>query len=118
MKITKKNRIREHADLNLLRHDECRAKFNLEIRNRDRARNVEELEQQPENIEQAWRTFKECIHESKKEVLPEKVRENKQEWMTKEILELMEERKQYKFVDLEKYKEIDKNIIREQETNG
>ena len=32
--------------------------------------------------------------------------------MTKEILELMEERKQYKFVDLEKYKEIDKNIIR------
>ena len=32
--------------------------------------------------------------------------------MTKEILELMEERKQCKFVDLEKYKEIDKNIIR------
>ena len=112
LKIMKKNQIREHAELNLLRHDECRAKFNIEIRNRYTTLNVEELEQQPENIEQTWRTFKECIHESKKEVLPQKVRENKQEWMTKEILELMEERKQYKLVDLEKYKEIDKNIIR------
>ena len=32
--------------------------------------------------------------------------------MTKEILELMEERKQYKIVDLRKYEEIDKKIIR------
>ena len=52
LKIMKKNQIREHAELNLLRHDECRAKFNIEIRNRYTTLNVEELEQQPENIEQ------------------------------------------------------------------
>ena len=66
MKILMKNRIREDADLNLLSHDECRAKFTLEIRNRFTALSVEELEQKPGNIEQKWRTFKECIHESKK----------------------------------------------------
>ncbi|KAG1671332.1 Craniofacial development protein 2 [Nymphon striatum] len=118
-KMKKKHQKREQPDLNLLRQEEYRKKFNVEIENKYASLCVEEdveERQQTENIEQIqwkWKIFKECIHESTKEVIPQKENNNNQKWMTKEILEMMMKRKQFKITDHNKYREINKKIITE-----
>ena len=110
-----RNRIRkEQLDLNLLSIDEHRVKYNIEIRNRYNILNIEETEQTPtesqESSEQKWKTFKNCVQTSLKAVLPKIEKKKKKEWMTNDILELMEERKKCKNRDKEKYDYIDKQI--------
>ena len=46
-------------------------------------------------------------------IIPEKEKKNKKTWMTEEILALMEERRRYKNIDEEKYRELDRKIHRE-----
>lgn len=116
LKKIKKHQKWDQLDLNLLRQEEYKTKFNLEIRNKYDILCAEEdvkEQQQTENTEQRkWKIFKECIHESTKEVLPRKEKDNNQKWMTREILEMMEIRKQFKITaDHNKYREINKKII-------
>lgn len=67
-----------------------------------------------EDSNQKWETFKKAIMNPTKEILQKKKNTNKvKSWMTDEILQLMEERRLYKNIDIKKYKDI-YNIIRKE----
>src|SRR6188508_3276096 len=65
-------------------------------------------------IDQVWDTLKECIEEIAEEICGKEQHKKKQNWMTAEILHIMEERRMYKNLHTvegdKKYKEIKHSI--------
>ena len=65
-------------------------------------------------IDQVWDTLKECIEEIAEEICGKEQHKKKQNWMTAEILHIMEERRRYKNLHTvegdKKYKEIKHSI--------
>lgn len=64
------------------------------------------------NVNEQWQTIKEGILEASQSKLTETNRTFKQKWMTREILEMMDERRTYKGIDIHSYKNIDRRIKR------
>ena len=56
----------------------------------------EGIETVTSQIDQVWDTMKECIEEISEEICGKEQHKNKQNWMTAEILHIMEERRRYK----------------------
>uniref|UniRef100_A0A8D8SN59 Craniofacial development protein 2 n=1 Tax=Cacopsylla melanoneura TaxID=428564 RepID=A0A8D8SN59_9HEMI len=108
------------ADLKLkfkiLKKQVATSKMDLEDFNKNKEKLTTELKRKFENIEieddieQLWLHTKEAIHEVASTV--KKQRPKKKHWMSDEILDLMEERRQYKNRDPEMYKTKNKEIRR------
>lgn len=65
------------------------------------------------NVEEQWKKLKNIIHETAHKIIGIKENKKKKTWMTEDILELMNERKKYKNIDVIRYKEMDKKIKKE-----
>jgi len=117
-KALKKMKGVEHFDLNKLKEEDIRCRFNIELVNRYNTLNTEETEQCPDNksaspedkIDSEWNILKLGIQESVKAVISKNKKIKKTNWMTHDILNLMEERKKWKFKNQIKYAALHKQI--------
>ena len=102
--------------MNLLKEETYKSKYNVEVQNIYERLCIEETEQQPDNgsfnnqCDQKWTTVKQSIKSSLNAVLPRKANRKKQKWMTDHILNLMENRKQFKNSDKDEYNRLNKQI--------
>ena len=87
LKKVKKQKGREQYDLNMLKDEESRVKYAVEVKNRYEALAVEEAEQIEEVIDKKWENFKESIRDGTK-TLPKTKKKKEEDWMTDKIKEL------------------------------
>ena len=80
----------EQYDWNMLKNNEHKTRYNIEIKNKYNNLLVEENIQTIEE-EREWNAIQGSLNYAVKEVLPVKERKRKQKWMTEEILQLMDE---------------------------
>lgn len=66
-----------------------------------------------EDLNTKWKIFNEILLKTTEEIVPKVTRKAKQQWMTKDILNLMEERRKAKLADLNKYPLLNKSIKEE-----
>ena len=106
-KIKKKRRIRK--DWNQLRTDSrVRETYTREAIRRFEAHTHTGVG--PEDINHDWRRLQESMVGAAEEIVPRERQERRQPWMTQDILDLMEERRQFKNVPGNRYKELDRII--------
>ena len=118
MKLKRTNATKrgDQLELKLLKEETYKNKYNVEVQNIYERLCIEETEQQPDNgsfknqCDKKWTTGKQSIKSSLNAVLPRKANRKKQKWMTDHILNLMENQKQFKNSDKEKYNRINKQI--------
>ena len=111
LKLPEKSQRQDSYEVNLLKQDEYREQFAIEVRNRFDALMIEELEQyvkEEDKINQQWDSFKASIIAAQDKVLPKEKRKKDKMWMTEDILEMMKERREKKGTS--EYKQIDKMI--------
>ena len=95
LKRTNATKRSEQLELNLLKEETYKSKYNVEVQNIYERLCIEETEQQPDNgsfnnqCDQKWTTVKQSIKSSLNAVLPRKVNRKKQKLMTDDILNLM-----------------------------
>ena len=104
LKKNKKKPMNTKLNLAILRSDQdIRQKYALSVKNKFQSLN--ELEE----VEHQWENFKQAINEAAAEVIPPLKRRAKQKWMTEDILNLMDKRRQAK-CNYENYEAIHKEI--------
>ena len=115
LKQLKKAKSREQLDLDLLKEYNVKSRYNVEVRNRFESLASEETPQQPEpeHIEQKWSNIKQSINQALTSSLPKRTNRKKQHWMTDDILNKMDKRKEMKGKDEQKYRQLDKEISNE-----
>ena len=91
----------------LLRCPQEAAKYAIAVKNKYEALYTEDTEM-TKDIDMQWDSLKKAILQTNDEILPEMKRETKQDWITKDILQMMEERKRLK--GTEAYNRLDNNI--------
>ena len=102
--------------MNLFKEEIYKYKYNVEVQNIYERLCIEETEQQPDNgsfnnqCDKKWTTVKQSIKSSLNAVLPRKANRKKQKWMTDHILNLIENRKQFRNSDKDEYNRLDKQI--------
>ena len=71
----KKTKAREQIDLDLLKQQEYKDRYNIEVRNKYELLNTEETPQQPEPefIVNKWKSTKSCLTEALKTTLPKRL---------------------------------------------
>ena len=104
-------------DYNMQKQKEAQTRYAVEVSNIYNALTIEEGVQEQsveDKIERKFHILKESIHTASKNTLEKKKRKKPKEWMTGEIMELIEKRKQLKKPDqneqTEEYNEMDKRI--------
>ena len=113
LKKMEKPKVREQFDLQLLKEENYKKEYNVEIRNAYSKLSNQTIEQTPEDqneVEKKWGIIKESLNTSLRTVLPNKHAMKKKPWMTDDILMKMEERKKCKNIDSDKYKQLNKEI--------
>lgn len=109
LKKTQTNHGMDKLNIERLKSEETREKLKQQI-NANLERNIK-YEENKENTEQQWQFLKTSIIEpSKKELTLNK--HKKEDWMTDEILELMNERRKYKTMNNTRYKQLQSQIRR------
>ena len=95
LKQMKKTKAREQIDLDLLKQQEYKERYNIEVRNKYELLIAEETPHQPEPefIENKRKSTETCLTETLKTSLPKKINRKKQKWITDDILNKMDERK-------------------------
>ena len=111
LKKVKKQKGREQYDLNMLKDEESRVTYAVEVKNRYEALAVEEAEQIEEAIDKKWENFKESIRDGTK-TLPKTKKKKEEDWMTDKIKDLLRRRKKEEHQS-PKYREIEKEIRKE-----
>ena len=115
LKKVKKGKPKEQYDLSMLKTENIRQQYAIEVKNRYEVLNIEEVQQtEEEGIETKWNNFKESINEATK-IIPKKDKKKDKDWMNEEIKELMKKRKEEKAKHGEKsisYEQINKEIER------
>lgn len=79
---------------------------------RDMQRIGEELGETDSDVNKFWKTVKEPILKITTEQITSREKMKKSEWMNNEILQLMEDRRKVKNINIEKYKQIQRTIRR------
>ena len=116
LKKIEKRKIKEQYNLDMLKQDNIQKQYAVEVRNRFNALLCEESVQSDDGdesrIEKKWKCFKESVHEATKECTEKIERKKNKEWMTDDILKLMEERRELKNANssTEEYNMKDKEI--------
>ena len=95
-------------DYELLAKDEqLQRLYKITVENKfDVLANIEEDNEDPNTV---WQTFRSCLVEAADETIPRRQRKH-QKWMTDEILELMEERRLMKGKNIPRYKEMHQRV--------
>ena len=100
LKKIEKRKIKEQYNLDMLKQDNIQKQYAVEVRNRFNALLCEESVQSDDGdesrIEKKWKCFKESVHEATKECTEKIERKKNKEWMTDDILKLMEKRRELK----------------------
>ena len=108
---------KEQLDLNLLKQESIKNKYNVEVRNKYELLVNQDQIQEPNdqlNVENKWNIFKTSILTALQKTLPRKMNDKKKIWMTYEILVKMSERRKFKnSKDLEKYDRLNREKIHE-----
>lgn len=108
-KIKKKKRIRK--DWKLLRTDmELKEAYTAEVRRRFEMHAEEQAEN--EGIDNDWEVLQESLVGVANELIPREPQGRRQQWMTQDILELMEERRKFRNRTDNRYRELDRLIKR------
>ena len=118
LKRTNATKRTEQLELNLLKEETYKNKYNVEEQNIYERLCIEEAEQQPDNgsfnnqCDKKWTTVKQSIKSSLNAVLPRKANRKKQKWMTDHILNLMEktESSLKTVIDKDEYSRLNKQI--------
>ena len=121
MKIKVKNlrqfKRKEQLDLNLLKQESIKIKYNVEVRNKYELLVNQDQIQEPNdqlNVENKWNIFKTSILTALQKTLSKKMNDKKEIWMTDEILVKMSERRKFKnSKDIETYARLNRDIIHE-----
>lgn len=101
----KKPKVTSKLEVGELKHNpEMKEQFTVEVKNRYSA--LESVSETPD----AWVIFRDAIVEVAESVLPKKKTKAKQQWMTAEILDMMDRRRATKQENIEKYKQLDESI--------
>ena len=117
MKIPSKG-INKKSSLNLdmLKEKNTKNNFNIEISNMFEQLHLEECIQIDEDeevqrvVDKKWEGFKNGVQTTLKSLLPRRGKRKVPDWMTSEILGMMEERRSYQNTDQTHYKQIHKRI--------
>merc|ERR1711867_307927 len=99
MKVIKKRKIEEQLDYNMLKQQEIKDRYAVEVNNIYNTLNIEEGEQEEsveEEVEKKFNLLKESIHTASQNTLKKRKRKQEKEWMTEEIMKLIEERRKKK----------------------
>ena len=104
LKKQKKSKYQPKLHIDLLKTDEeLKGRFTLEVSNRFQAlENITEAEE-------LWRKMKDSINQVMSESIPPKPKRTHKKWITQDILDLMEVRRQAK-PNAEKYKALNKEV--------
>ena len=104
LKKQKKSKYQPKFHIDLLKTDEeLKGRFTLEVSNRFQAlENITEAEE-------LWRKMKDSINQVMSESIPPKPKRTHKKWITQDILDLMEVRRQAK-PNAEKYKALNKEV--------
>ena len=106
LKRTNATKRSEQLELNLLKEETYKNKYNVEVQNIYERLYIGETEQQPDNgsfnnqCDKKSSTVKQSKKSSLNAVLPRKANRKMQKWMTDRIVKLMENRKQFKNSDI------------------
>ncbi|KAI5751342.1 hypothetical protein M8J77_006574 [Diaphorina citri] len=101
---------KKQMDLSKLKDKDIEKKVKNKINNK--IQNIKQECLTSNDVNTKWKHIQSSIlAESKNELKPERVK--KKEWITDDILDLMEERRKYKNVNEAKYKQLNLNIKRE-----
>lgn len=101
-----KHHIQRRPDFEKLRHPEICTEITEQL-------NVaikRTITQQEQPIEESWSSLEHAINQIQAEKLSKEPTAAKKPWMSNEILELMETRRKYKNINIDKYKETQTNI--------
>ena len=113
LKKIKKARKRMKKNWRSLKNDERkRDEFEVELRNRYSILEEENGDGEP-SIETDWRRLSDALTITAQNIIPNEQRRGRRRWMTEEILEKMEERRRFKTVNQEIYRQLDREIKRE-----
>ena len=89
--------------MSMLKQEACKAKYNIAVRNRfnilcieETEQYAKELENSKEQIDRKWEDFRDCLQTAANEVLSMKSNQNKNKWMTEDILHKIDHREKYK----------------------
>ena len=113
LKLPKKTKKVEHWNLEMLRDDDVRNRYNIEVVNMyNMLRNeAEDQSSMVDDVDNQWNNLKLSIEKGLEEALPKKDRKKHQAWMTDEILDKMDQRRKYKRDgDKDRYNELDREI--------
>jgi len=111
IKIPKKSKYSPKFNVEMLQLDNFRKQFNIEVRNSFSLLSeeaVEQLPDTPEGIEQDWNILKNSISEATTKTVPKKGKKKEKGWMTEDILNKMQERKNKKGTP--EYDSVNKDI--------
>ena len=110
---------KEQLDLNLLKQESIKNKYNVKVRNKYELLVNQDQIQEPNdqlNVENKWNIFnmfKTSMLTALQKTLPKKMNDKKI-WMTDEIFVKMSERRKFKnSKDIEKYDRLNREIIQE-----
>src|SRR6187399_193607 len=112
IKLRKMRRTKPTTKWNLdtLNNPQNRCEYQNKLNKQLKDKHVRDMDE----IDQVWDTLKECIEEIAEEICEKEQHKKKQNWMTAEILHIMEERRRYKNLHTvegdNKYKEIKHSI--------
>ena len=104
LKRTNTTKRSEQLELNLLKEETYKNKYNVKVRNNYERLCIEETEQKPDNgsfnnqCDKKWTTVIQSIKSSFNAMLPRKGNRKKQKWMTDHILNLMETKSSLKIL--------------------
>uniref|UniRef100_A0A8D8V3E1 Craniofacial development protein 2 n=1 Tax=Cacopsylla melanoneura TaxID=428564 RepID=A0A8D8V3E1_9HEMI len=112
VKLKKVERKKPNIKLDLSKLKNTDTERNLRNKIQNGMRDIKQACIQSDNIELKWENIQSIIlTESKQELKMERIK--KKVWMSEEILDLMDERRKYKNVNGQKYKEINRKIKNE-----
>ena len=112
LKRLDKPKIKPKLDLKTLENPDVNQRYNILVKNRFEALCVNEDEWE-DSAQKQWDILSSAISEANTQLIPTKRRAAKRPWMTEEILNMMEERRTWKDRDINKYREVNRNIHKE-----
>ena len=99
LKKMEKRKTKEQYDMNMLIQENIQEKYAVSVSNRYSTlvcEEVPQVESEEMRVDRKWKCFKESIHTATRECTSKIERSKHKDWMTEDILQKMEERKELK----------------------
>ena len=109
-----RRKVAERLNLKLLQTDNLlKERYRIEVENRYEILNNEEPTDREEELDKDWKRLQKAYNETAKQVVPKRERRQRRRWMTEEILDKMEERRENKDTNPQRYEELNQEIRQE-----